>query len=132
MRILVAAFVLAASLPAGAHPLTFEERVEARRAIEAVYWKHRIWPRENPGEKPALSAVLSEEALEAKVKESLRGAEKITPDRLQAEVERMAARTRDPGILQELFDALGNDPSVFNPDQADADGNGVGDACQAP
>ena len=27
--------------------LTFEERVVYQRAIEEVYWRHRIWPEEN-------------------------------------------------------------------------------------
>ncbi|OGF60007.1 MAG: hypothetical protein A2Y62_18495 [Candidatus Fischerbacteria bacterium RBG_13_37_8] len=30
--------------------LTFEERVECQRAIEEVYYRHRIWPRECNGE----------------------------------------------------------------------------------
>ena len=39
--------VLAASAPrasAGSPELTFSDRVEAQRAIEAVYWRHRVWP----------------------------------------------------------------------------------------
>ena len=28
--------------------LTVEQRVAAQRAIEEVYWKHRIWPESNP------------------------------------------------------------------------------------
>ena len=27
--------------------LTFAERVAYQRAIEDVYWRHRIWPKEN-------------------------------------------------------------------------------------
>jgi hypothetical protein len=27
--------------------LTFAERVAYQRAIEEVYWRHRIWPKEN-------------------------------------------------------------------------------------
>jgi hypothetical protein len=38
--------------------LTFEDRVAAQTAIERVYWRHRIWPSENPGPKPSLDAVL--------------------------------------------------------------------------
>ena len=33
-----------ASHPAGAG-LTFAQRVAFQRAIEEVYWRHRIWPR---------------------------------------------------------------------------------------
>ena len=28
--------------------LTFTERVAYQRAIEDVYWRHRIWPKERP------------------------------------------------------------------------------------
>ena len=34
--------------------LTLEERMEAQRAIERVYYNHRIWPKENPQPKPPL------------------------------------------------------------------------------
>ena len=38
----------------------FEARVAAQRAIEEVYWRHRSWPKENPGPKPPLADVLPE------------------------------------------------------------------------
>src|SRR5438874_13312851 len=50
--------------------LTFQERVAYQRAIEDVYWRHRIWPRsggERPDAKPALDAVMSQAHLERKV-----------------------------------------------------------------
>jgi len=34
----------------------------------------------------------------------------ITPGQLQAEMDRMAEHTKQPGVLRELFAALGNDP----------------------
>jgi len=34
--------------------LTFEERVVYQRLIEEVYWRHRIWPKENSHPKPSL------------------------------------------------------------------------------
>jgi hypothetical protein len=34
--------------------LTFAQRVAYQRAIEEVYWRHRIWPKENPVPKPRL------------------------------------------------------------------------------
>jgi hypothetical protein len=34
---------------ANARALGLAERIAARRAIEQVYWNHRIWPRDNPG-----------------------------------------------------------------------------------
>ena len=40
--------------------LTFEERVAYQRAIEEVYWRHRIWPKERPDPKPSPDAVMSQ------------------------------------------------------------------------
>ena len=37
----------------------------------------------------------------------------ITSEQLQAEMERMAKHTRQPEVLRELFEALGNDPFVI-------------------
>jgi hypothetical protein len=55
--------------------LTFAERVAYQRAIEEVYWRHRIWPRsrgERPDPKPSLDAVMSQAQLEKKVEDYLR------------------------------------------------------------
>src|SRR6266550_4016327 len=52
--------------------LTLEERVAYQRAIEEVYWRHRIWPKENSNPKPSLDAVMSQVQLEKKVKDYLR------------------------------------------------------------
>ena len=56
-----------ASHPAGAG-LTFAERVAYQRAIEDVYWRHRIWPKERPDPKPSLDAVMSQAQIERKSK----------------------------------------------------------------
>ena len=98
--------------------LTLQERVSYQRAIEQVYWRHRIWPKERPDPKPSLDAVISQAQLEKKVKSYLRNSEAladdwqrpITTEQLQAEMDRMAQNTRQPEVLQELFEALGNDP----------------------
>jgi hypothetical protein len=34
--------------------LSLDERVAYQRAIEEVYWRHRIWPKENRAPKPLL------------------------------------------------------------------------------
>src|SRR6266513_5268865 len=52
--------------------LTFAQRVAYQRAIEDVYWRHRIWPKERPDDKPLLDAVMSEAQLEEKVADYLR------------------------------------------------------------
>ncbi len=101
--------------------LTFEERVAHQRAIEEVYWRHRLWPKERPDSKPSLDAVMSQEQLEKKVEDYLHNSQvledhwqrPITTDQLQAEMDRMAQNTKQPKVLQELFEALGNDPFVI-------------------
>ena len=101
--------------------LTFAERVSYQRAIEDVYWRHRIWPKERPDPKPSLDAVMSQAELEKKVADYLRNSQAledywqrpITAEQLQAEMERMAQHTKQPEVLRELFEALGNDPFVI-------------------
>ena len=104
--------------------LTFAERAAYQYAIEEVYWRHRIWPRsggENPGPKPPLDAIVSQRQIEQKVEEYLRKSQlvadrrgwPITGSELQTEMERMANHTRQPEVLGELFEALGNDPFVI-------------------
>ena len=101
--------------------LTIAERVAYQRAIEEVYWRHRIWPKERPDPKPSLDAVMSQAQVEKKVEDYLRNSQAledywqrpITADQLQAEMDRMARHTKQPEVLQELFDALGNDPFVI-------------------
>src|SRR5215510_7824151 len=69
----------AASLPASAtfnnRSLSFADRVAYQRAIEDVYWRHRIWPKESPDPKPSLDAVMSQAHLEKKVTEYLRNSQ---------------------------------------------------------
>jgi len=68
-------FVLAVLFVISATPareLSFDERVAAQKAIERVYWSHRIWPNENPGPKPQLSAVMSDTTIRAKVEDYLK------------------------------------------------------------
>jgi N-acetylneuraminic acid mutarotase len=134
-----ACLVLAGKLPATAgklallhpeptkisyRPLTFAERVAYQRAIEDVYWRHRIWPR-NGGErldpKPSLDAVMSQAQLQKKVADYQRNSQAledywqrpISAEQLQAEMDRMASHTKQPEVLRELFEALGNDPFII-------------------
>src|SRR5207248_8132554 len=98
--------------------LTFAERVAYQRAIEDVYWRHRIWPKERPDPKPSLDAMMSQAQLENKVADYLRKSQAvankwqqpITAEQLQAEMDRMAKHTKQPEVLRELFEGLGNDP----------------------
>src|SRR5262245_26565346 len=101
--------------------LSFEDRVAYQRAIEEVYWRHRIWPKERRDPKPSLDAMMSQATIEQKVQNYLRNSElleqgwqkPITPEQLQAEMDRMARHTKQPEVLRELFTALGNDPFVI-------------------
>ena len=101
--------------------LTLQERMSYQRAIEEVYWRHRIWPKENSNSKPSLDAVMSRQQLERKVEDYLRNSQAledywqrpITAEQLQAEMNRMAQHTKQRGVLRELFEALGNDPVVI-------------------
>src|SRR6476469_2672917 len=101
--------------------LTFAERVAYQRAIEDVYWRHRIWPKERPDPKPSLDAVMSQATIEKKVQDYLRNSElleedwqkPITAEQLQSEMDRMASHTKQPEVLRELFAALGNDPFII-------------------
>jgi len=101
--------------------LTFTDRVAYQRAIEDVYWRHRIWPKANAGPKPSLDKVMSQVRIKEKVEDYLRDSQAlddywqkpITPDQLQAEMERIASHTKQPAVLREIFVALGNDPFVI-------------------
>jgi N-acetylneuraminic acid mutarotase len=105
----------------GQRTLTFAERVAYQQAIEEVYWRHRIWPKERPDPKPSLDAVMSQAQLEKKVADYLHNSQAlkdywqrpITAEQLQAEMDRMAKHTKQPEVLRELFEALGNDPFVI-------------------
>src|SRR6266702_1267149 len=101
--------------------LSFADRVAYQRAIEEVYWQHRIWPKANASPKPPLGKVMSHAQIEEKVEDYLRNSQALedywqrptTPDQLQAEMERIASHTKQPGVLREIFAALGNDPFVI-------------------
>lgn len=115
------ALVLASgqSMPVADRPDSYsiEDRTACQIALEDLRWSYVTWPKENAEPKPDRSSQLSDEQIRAKVEDSLRmesalkehyGLE-ITAPMLQAELDRMAASTRDPKRLQELFDALDND-----------------------
>ena len=81
--------------------LIFDERVTYQRAIEDVYWQ----PRKNGATKPSLDAVVSQAHIEKKVQDYLRNSP-VTPEQLQVEIDRMAEHSKQPEVIQELFEAL--------------------------
>lgn len=101
--------------------LTADEHVAAQKAIESVYWKHRIWPKENKTAKPALEELLPDSKLNEKVISNLRKSAAlksfwqtlITPDQVQTEMKRMVKESKDHATLSEIFSALRNDPFLI-------------------
>src|SRR5258708_1213430 len=118
---LLALFPFKAPAKSERRSLTFAQRVAYQRAMEEVYWQHRIWPQANAVPKPSLEKVMSQTQIVKKVEDYLRNSEAledywerpIAPDQLQAEMERIASHTKQPGVLRELFAALDNDPVVI-------------------
>jgi N-acetylneuraminic acid mutarotase len=110
-----------ATVGASARDVTFDDRVAAQKAIEQVYWSHRVWPAENKTAKPPLSAVMPDTAIRAKVEDYLAKSNAlerwwrrpVTAEQLQAELERMTKGTQDGALLNELFQALGNDAELI-------------------
>src|SRR6476469_895411 len=92
--------------PSQPRALSFAERVAYQQAIEDVYWRHRIWPKENPNPKPSLDAVMSQAQLQKKVAAYLGDSlaledywqKAITAIQLQAEMDRMAQHTKQPQV----------------------------------
>src|SRR5688500_11081050 len=101
--------------------MTLEERVAYQRAIEEVYWRHRVWPEANSRPKPEFEEVMSISEIRVTVEDYLGKSEAlglywqrpITGEALEAEVRRMAAQTKQPEMLIELWAALGNDPYII-------------------
>lgn len=102
-------------------PLSIDDRVRYQRKLEAVYWKHRLWPAENPKPKPSFDQVTTEADLRHQVETTVRQSlawqvvrhQPVSGEELQAELDRIARQSRDTELLQELFDALDNDPAVI-------------------
>ena len=100
---------------------TLGERVAVQRAVEDVYWRHRIWPVENPDSKPTLETVLptawsEREAIDGlrKVKVlATRFGRTIERAEVQAEIDRMAKSTQMPDRLREIWAAAGDDADRF-------------------
>ncbi len=96
--------------------LALEQRTGYLRALKEVSWRHTLWPRATT--KPSLAEVLSPGVLEHEADDAVRQSaalahywgRPLTGAQLQAELERVAAHTRRPEVLGELFGALGNDP----------------------
>src|SRR6266404_188738 len=119
--VLLAFFRSEAPTKGSLRTLEFAERVTYQRAIEEVYWRHRIWPKESLDSKPSLDAVMPQARLQRKVADYLHNSQAledsyhhpITAEQLQAEMDRMAQHTKQHEVLREIFAALGNDPFII-------------------
>jgi len=97
------------------------DKITCQKAIERVYWEHRIWPKENIQPKPLFESMMSDEAIIAKVDDMLKKTnalehywnKSISGAQLQAEIEHMAKYSKQPEILKELWQSLHNDPYVI-------------------
>jgi N-acetylneuraminic acid mutarotase len=112
LRLIVA---LAAAVPGSAsgaeRVLSFEDRLACQEAIERVYYSHQI------GATRRFEEAVPREVLQRKVQTSLLQSvalvqwwsTPVTADSLERELARIAANTRLPERLLEVYGALGND-----------------------
>src|SRR2546428_5641596 len=99
----------------GAHRVTFERRLLAEAAIERVYFSHRI------GATRPFEEAVPRQLLERKVRTYLSQSvaldtlwkSPISAEALRRELERIAASTRFPERLREIYEALDNDPYLI-------------------
>jgi len=100
--------------------LSIDDRMMYQRRIEEVYWRHRTATQ--TGDRAVTFAeVMPDTAIREKVEDTLRKSaalatywqRPVTGAQLQAEISRMAAQTRQPDVLRELWNALDNDPYVI-------------------
>jgi N-acetylneuraminic acid mutarotase len=115
VTILLLIILLASVLGGYARDLTIEERIEAQRAIERVYYSHQL-NTATPFEEVVLRSRL-EEKVRTYLKQSVALQEiwntPVTAEMLRREQERMEAHTRIPVRLRELYAALGDDPLLI-------------------
>ncbi|MBN2382802.1 IPT/TIG domain-containing protein [bacterium] len=101
--------------------LTFEQRLEYQQAIEQIYYEYRLWPEGSAQSRPSFEESLSEDDLRQKVEDTLKTSyclqkywdRPLKGEQLQAELDRYAANTLKPQMLQKLYNALGNDPYLI-------------------
>lgn len=93
--------------------LTLEERANYKLKIEEVYQKHRSNGKDF--KLPDFEFFLKEAEKDIKYTNALElfFNYKIDEEKLQAEINRIAENTKQPEVLKEIFDALGNDPEII-------------------
>ena len=115
------------SLSVTRRPRSLPENAHLRRArVLPTSYRGRLLAslhlaKERADPKPSLDAVMTQAFTRTKVADYLRNSQTledywqrpITAEQLQAEMDRMGQHTKQPEVLRELFEALGNDPFVI-------------------
>lgn len=112
VTLLPAALMILALPVVHARDLTFDERVDCQEAIERVYYSHQV------GATQPFEQAVSRQTVERKVRRQLRQSvaldtywkTPLTAEAMRRELERIAAMTRFPGRLREIYNALGGGP----------------------
>lgn len=99
--------------------LSLGQRVTYQRVLDAITWQHTVFA--SDVSKPSLSEVIPAEISQRKVEDSLRQSNALaalwsrplTAEQLQAEMQRIAQRTRQPDLLRQQWQALQNDPQLI-------------------
>ncbi|MBI3478463.1 MAG: cadherin-like domain-containing protein [Acidobacteria bacterium] len=107
----------AQSLPVATRQVSLGERIACQSAIEQVYWQHRVAPGV-AGPTLSFAEAVPREVIDRKAEDAVLESMALQRfwnvtvggEQLQAELNRMAAHTKSPDILAELFAAVGNDP----------------------
>jgi hypothetical protein len=95
--------------------LTFEKRVAAQEAVDRIYYSLQL------GTKLPFEEAVPTGVIESKVRNYLKQSialeeywsTPVVAELLQREMERIAARSSRPDKLQEIYEALGNDPILI-------------------
>src|SRR2546422_2896703 len=107
--------LMTGAVDAGTRNLAFDERVEAQRTIEQIYYSYQI------GADLPFDEAVPREILERKVHLYLRQSvalsrfwnTTVTDDSLRQELRRIEQATRFPDRLQQVYKALDDDPMLL-------------------
>jgi N-acetylneuraminic acid mutarotase len=100
--------------------LSLGDRISCQAAIERVYWRHRTSASDDATSKPSFEESVPANIIQARAEDVVLKSTAlerfwgvtITGAQLQAELDRMAANSKSPDVLAELFAAVGNDPQA--------------------
>ncbi len=117
--VLLFSTALPTQVSSASQALSVNQRTAYQHALDAVTWQHTLFP--SQGQKPSLSQVLPSEFSQRKVEDALREStalaalwsRPLTPEQLQAEMQRIAQQTKQPDLLREQWRALNNDPQLI-------------------